>query len=225
MGTITIPTANNIATISGTVTNCVNTAVANGYIIVMEGNYFTRYPLNNYGAYNFSEFFCTFPQAITLIGEDVANTQQSANVSYVVTSAGINTVGNIQACNTTTQQYVNYTINAIPYSFTSPADVFNYSNNVRLDLYSSSQTLPTSGAIINMSNAGLAIGSTQDLLGFVPTQVADTFRILTPIPVHITEYGAVGQFTTGNFTGVFTGAAPANTQYNVTCNFRLRRNN
>jgi hypothetical protein len=225
LGTIIIPTANNIATISGTVTNCVNAPVTNGYIIVMEGNYFTRYPLNNSGAYNFSEFFCTFPQTITLIGEDVTNTQQSANVSYVVTSAGTNTVGNIQACNITTQQYVNYTINSIPYSFTSPTDAFTYANNARLDLYCSNQIQPVSGASISMSNAGLAAGSTQNLVSFVPNQVADTFRILTPIPVNITEYGAVGQFAAGNFTGVFTGASPANTQYNVTCNFRLRRTN
>jgi hypothetical protein len=41
--------------------------------------------------------------------------------------------------------------------------------------------------------------------------------------VNITEYGAVGQFISGNFTGTLTGAAPTNTPYNIVCSFRVRR--
>jgi hypothetical protein len=47
--------------------------------------------------------------------------------------------------------------------------------------------------------------------------------ITTPIFVNITEYGAVGQFIAGNFTGAFRGGGPANTVYNVTYSFRIRR--
>jgi hypothetical protein len=71
--------------------------------------------------------------------------------------------------------------------------------------------------------SGLTQGSTQLLNHFLPTQVADSMKILAPIQVKITEFGNVGQFIGGNFTGIFTGGAPANKTYNVTCSFRFRR--
>ena len=226
LGVITVPTANNLATINGTVTNCVSTPVTNGYIILLEGSIYSRYPLNNLGAYSFCKIFCSFPQTVTLIGEDVTNQQQSTNVTYMVNS-GTNTVANIQACGVTTQQFINYTINSTTYSFTSPADTFSYFNNNQtwISLTSYKLTPPSANVNFWIGNAGIAVGSSQNLVTFNPSQIADSMRITTPILVNITEYGVVGQFAAGNFTGVLTGAAPANTQYNITCNFRLRRNN
>jgi hypothetical protein len=226
LGVITVTTANNLATINGTVTNCASTPVTNGYILLQEGNIFTRYPLNNAGAYSFSKIFCSFPQTITLIGEDVTNTQQSTNVSYVVNS-GINTVANIQACGVTTQQFINYTINGATYSFTAPVDTFSYFNNnqTSISLGGFKPTPPTSSVNFSITNTGIAVGSTQNLQYFFPSQIVDSMRITTPILVNITEYGSIGQFTAGGFTGVITGGAPSNTQYNVTCSFRIRRNN
>ncbi len=226
LGVITVSTAGNLATLNGTVTNCASTPVTNGYIIVQEGGVFTRYPLNNTGAYSFSKIFCSFPQSITLIGEDITNAQQSANVTYVV-NAGTNTVANIQACGITTQQFINYTINAVNYSFTSPADTFSYFNNNQtwISLTGYKPTPPSSNVYFQMTNAGITVGSSQNLQFFDASQISDSFRILTPILVNIAEYGAVGQFISGSFTGTFTGSSPANTQYVTTCNFRLRRTN
>ncbi len=226
LGVITVPTANILATISGTVTNCASMPVTNGYIIIQEGYVFTRYPLNNIGAYSFNKIFCSFPQTVLLIGEDAATQQQSANVTYVI-NAGVNTVANIQACGVTSQQFITYTINSTPYSFTSPADTFSYFNNLQtwISLTGYKPTPPSSNVSFQMTNAGVGVGSSQTLQNFFASQILDSIHITTPILVNITEYGAVGQFTAGNFTGIFTGAAPANTLYNVSCNFRLRRNN
>ena len=227
LGTITIPTANNLATITGTVTNCSNTPVTNGYILMQEGSYFTRYPLNNLGAYSFSKIFCSFPQTIILIGEDVTTAQQSAIITYVV-NAGSNTVANIQACGITIQEFINYTINSTTYSFTAPTETFNYFNNNQTSISFSGNkpSPPTANVSLSMANTGIGVGSSQNLQSFRPTQIADTLlNILTPILVNITEYGSVGQFVAGNFTGIITGASPANIQYNTTCNFRVRRTN
>ncbi|MEO6540893.1 MAG: carboxypeptidase-like regulatory domain-containing protein [Ferruginibacter sp.] len=227
LGTLIIPTTNNLATITGSVTNCANTPVTNGYILLQEGNVFTRYSLNNLGAFSFNLICCSFPQTIILIGEDLTNAQQSASITYNVTNAGTNPVGNIQACGTTTQQFINYTINSINYSFSAPADTFTYSNNNQSAIGITGVKLPNTTNNVNfaMDNAGIGAGSNQNLQKFNPSQVSDTFRITTPIFVNITEYGAVGQFAAGTFTGIFTGASPGNIQYNVTCNFRIRRNN
>jgi len=222
LGVITVPTANNLATLNGTVTNCASTPVTNGYIIVQEGNVFTRHSLSNTGTYSFNKIFCSFPQTIALIGEDVASGQQSTSVTYVV-NAGANTAGNIQACGVATQQFINYTINGTPYSYTSPSDTFSYTNSSYVHIAGTRFTPPMSYISITMNNAGLSQGSVQNLESLFPSVVPDSFRILTPIPVNITEYGAIGQFIAGGFTGIFTGASPGNIQYNVTCNFRLRR--
>jgi hypothetical protein len=227
LGTVIIPTTNHLATITGTVTNCANTPVTNGYVLMQDGNVFSRYSLNNLGAFSFNIICCSFPQTIILIGEDVTNAQQSASVTYNVANAGNNPVGNIQACGTTTQQFINYTINSINYSYTSPADTFHYSNNNQSSITISAVKIPNTTNNVNfaMANAGIGVGSNQNLQNFNPSQISDTFRITTPILVNITEYGAVGQFAAGTFTGIFTGASPGNIQYNVTCNFRIRRSN
>lgn len=226
LGVITLTSANNIATFTGTVTNCANTPVNNGYIIVKEGFYFTRYPLNNSGAYNFSKNFCSLPQTVMLVGEDIANLQQSTNVTYVV-NAGTNTIANIQACAVIIQEYINYTVNSTIYSFTAPTNALYYDNNnvSTITIGGFTNQPPYNTASFNMNNTGIAVGSNQNLQGFHQNQIVDSFNITTPILVSITEYGAIGQFTAGNFTGVFTGAPPANIPYNVTCNFRVRRAN
>ncbi len=226
LGTITVPTANNIAILNGTVTNCTSTPVTNGYIILQEGTVFTRYPLSNTGTYSFSKIYCSFPQTVILIGEDITNAQQSTNVTYIV-NAGTNNVVNIQACGIATQQFINYTINGTPYAFTAPADSLTCFTNNQTSFYVDGNrwTLPFASVGIQFNNSAIAVGSNQALQSFYASQVADTMRILTPILVNITEYGSVGQYAAGSFTGVFTGASPANTQYNVTCNFRVRRGN
>jgi hypothetical protein len=226
LGIITVSAPANTATLNGTVTNCASTPVTNGYIIVQEGGTFSRYPLNNVGAYSFSKLFCSFPQTITLIGEDVTNTQQSANVTYVV-NAGTNTVANIQACGVTTQQFINYTINSTTYSFTAPVDTFQYFNNNQssISLSGYKPSPPSSNVNFSITNTGIAVGSNQNLQYFFPSQIIDSMRITTPILVNITEYGAVGQFIAGGFTGVLLGQPPTNTPYNVSCNFRVRRTN
>lgn len=224
LGTITVNTAANSANLNGTVTNCASTAVTNGYIIIKEGSVFTRYPLNNSGAYSINRIFCTLPQTITLVGEDMANQQQSADVTYVV-NAGSNTVANIQACGQSTQQFINYSINTNNYSFTFPAHTFTfmlYNQPVAYLIGANDPQTNANGSLI-LSSIGITVGGTVPLINFFASQVNDSLNITSPIPVNIIEYGAIGQFMSGNFTGTFTGRSPANTQYNVTCNFRVRR--
>ncbi len=230
LGVITIPTSTSIATFTGTVTNCASAAVTNGYIILKEGNIFSRYSLNNLGAYSFSKILCSLPQTITFIGEDVTNAQQSPNVNYTVLNAGTNIVGNIQACGVATQQFINYTINGAAYTLTAPVDTFFY-NNFQTAISIEASNLITSPpnatrANFKFSNQSIAASSSQNLQLFRANQIPDSITTMpTPISVNITEYGAVGQFVAGTFTGTLIGLPPANTTYNVSCNFRVRRRN
>lgn len=222
LGTITVSMANNVATLSGTVTNCANTPVTDGYLIVHQGTWYTRYNLNNAGAFNFTRVFCSLPQSLTLVGEDVTNQQQSAAISYTV-NGGANNVGNIQACGFTTQQFINYSVNGTNISLNVPVDtIMTYGTNTSV-VISGGQPLGNNSISMSFRSQGIGLNSSQELtfLGTQPQMTNPTIQ--NPIFVQITEYGPVGGFISGNFSGNIVEFLPPNTVYNVTCNFRVRR--
>jgi hypothetical protein len=226
-GNVTINTVTSIATLVGAVKNCAGAPVTNGYIIVREGNSYNRVGLSNTGTYSFNKLFCSFPTQITLVGEDVTNLQQNLPISYVVNAAGVNNISPITACGVTTQQFINYTINGTAYNFTAPTDTLTLNNNLQTSIIIQGYrfTTPPNFIIFNFDNNAVSVGGSQTLYSFTSTQINDSASITTPILVNITEYGAVGQFMAGNFSGALNGGPPANTVYNITCNFRIRRYN
>jgi hypothetical protein len=225
LGAITISTASSLSTISGAVTNCSNAPVTSGFIIIQNGYIFTRHALSNTGTYSVTRLLCgTAPNNITLIGEDATAAQQSNAAVYPIV-AGANTIPTIQACGVSIQQFVNFTINTTPYSYTAPTDSLTLSGggtNTEYSIFVANNATSNFGTI-RFTRTGIAQGSTQNLLSFSPTQIPPNSTINTPIGVNITEYGAIGQYVAGNFSGVVTGPSPTNTIYNVTCNFRIRR--
>ena len=217
----------NTATVTGTITDCVGAPVTNGYVLMQRGSSYYRYPVNNAGTYNFTTVLCGNNVA-TFIGVDAATQQQSAGIAYTLTS-GPNTVGNLSACGISTQQFVNYNINGTNYSFVNPPDSlyhfinYNYTNGANeINAYSIGLGLYRNVSVI-FNSTNLAQGSTQTLLNFSPREIQDSIPTWPLINVNITEYGTVGQFIAGNFSGTLTGAAPANNTYAITCNFRVRR--
>jgi len=74
------------------------------------------------------------------------------------------------------------------------------------------------------SDQNISVGSNQDLYHIMNGDVIG-FPIMpaTPIQVHITEYGSIGQFISGNFTGTVHDFITPATPYLVTCNFRVKR--
>lgn len=229
LGTITIPiTTTNQANVSGTVTNCSGMPVTNGYIIMNKDNQFFRYNLNNAGAYNFTSLLCSNSGSVSFIGEDISTQQQSATINYTLIS-GNNVVPNIQACGITTEQYFNYSINGANYSYTSPVDTFySWANTQSIPTYISISASPitsnTRFGTISFDQTGIAVGSSQLMNMFYVSEIVDSTTFNAPINVNITEYGNVGEYVTGNYSGNMTGAAPANTPYVISGSFRVRRN-
>ena len=227
-GNVTINTTTSIAVLTGVVKNCAGSPVTNGYIVIREGNLYNRIALSNTGSYTYNKLFCSFPTSITLVGEDVTNLQQNSPVTYVVTSAGVNNIPAITACGINTLQFINYSVNGAAINLTAPTDSVYYSNgsvgnnSASVGGFTSNNN---TNFYISFNSTGIALNSSQNLQSFAATQINDSSTITTPILVNITEYGAVGQFVAGNLTGVLTGPPPANTIYNITCNFRIRRNN
>jgi hypothetical protein len=133
-----------------------------------------------------------------------------------------------------TEEFIKYNVNGIGYDFTMPADSvfanglvespnFNDPNRVFANKIPASTT---SFARVDYERAGTSQGSMQLLKNFYTGQTGlypYTTTSANPVLVSITEYGIIGEYIAGNFTGLFIGPAPGNTQYNVTCSFRVKR--
>ncbi len=223
LGNVILTNNSYIANISGTATNCSNLPVTNGYIIENEASNFYRYTINTNGNFSYAKIICNAAQTISLNAEDATTQQQSITSNYNIIT-GNNAVGNIQACGLSTQQYINYTMNGAAYNYTSPATTFSYQYYPNwTQIYGSSQN---NFIQLSYNPVNISVGSNQNLTGFRVSQMGSDSAIATPpILVNITEYGAVGEYVSGNFNGTLTSTLPPNNLYTVNCNFRIKRTN
>ncbi|MGC4103215.1 carboxypeptidase-like regulatory domain-containing protein [Ferruginibacter sp.] len=233
LGNITMPFSVLIANVTGSVTNCSNQPVSNGYINIQSGNSYLRSPLNSSGVYTATILLCSSSTTATFIADDITGNQQSIPAVYTI-NAGSTTIPTIQACGVSTLQFFNYTVNGLPsFSFSTPVDSFHQGPPVTIinpsgstvNSYFTGQTPNTNNySSLFITLANMAPGSTQSLSLIFYPQLEATLTIPNPIDVHITEFGAVGQFISGYFSGIVKGGAPNNTLYTLGCSFRIRRN-
>lgn len=221
-GTITVtvpPTANLV--ISGTVVNCNNAAVTQGFVnISLEGMTY-RANINN-GNFTMSILRCSAaPVQAELFAEDVSTGQQGSVTSIAVTSGTAN-AGQLTACGTTTDQFINYTIDGNNHSYTTPADKIEYFHidSVGMTLGYISATKTTSNDFFYLDYNGAA--TTGTFPGSITIGLGASKYEGQGLSVVITAFGNVGQFVTGTFTGTtFIGAST--TPHTVTGNFKVRR--
>jgi hypothetical protein len=228
LGNVIVAPNASWATVDGTITDCNNNAITNGYAIVKLNNRdYGRYNLDAAGHYFISYALCNTTSAlIDIIAVDVNSQQESNNNTYTITG-GTNTLSSIMACGNTIQEFINYTVNGSPYSFTNtPPQIWMYqgmdSINLNSMYLSANNSINLTSLQLSISDQNITMGSSQNLNVFQSTQTGQT-TIAVPISVHITEYGNIGQFISGNFTGSVTGTAAPNNNYAITCNFRVMR--
>jgi hypothetical protein len=228
LGNITIPLA-NAALITGTVNNCAGSPVTNGYVIMTKNgsNFYTN--ITPTGEFTFNTSLCDVTVPITLVAVDISSLQQS-NALALTVGTGNNNAGVLAACGTNISQFLNYSINGTNYAITAPSDSLSQFVNTQaipasiyISGYQGAAGSVGNSASLSFDEPGIAVGSSQNLTSFFTRQLSDSTTLVAPIAVQITEYGTIGQFIAGNFSGAYRGAAPANTIYNVTCNFRVRR--
>lgn len=134
-----------------------------------------------------------------------------------------------------TEEFIRYSVNSTNYSFIKSSDKLfsaNYLDNPQPPpttlVYGERIPNPSGGATVNIhfERTGVTLGSTP-ILKFFYTQQTDIYPYYTSsasqVLISITEYGNVGEYIAGNFSGLFIGPAPNNNQYNITCSFRVKR--
>jgi hypothetical protein len=209
-----------IGYVSGTIRDCNDNPVTNGGVFMRKDGQYYHYPVNNNGHYSFTTIVCNSTANISLMAHDAAASVYSPENIYTITTASNNNI-DIQACGNSSSQFINYTINGVPYHLTYPAATFNPIMLSSIYSFSISSNTSNYFAGLQFSATNITANSIQQLIDFTPSQVTGPLTINTPIVVHITEAGESVHYVAGNFSGIFTGPAPNYTAYNITCSFRI----
>jgi hypothetical protein len=230
--TVTIPAPNSLI-ITGTITNCAGANVTNGAaaIYISNGNHYTV-PVTN-GSFSLGILQCTGATInFTVLGIDYSNLQQSAPVGGSGTSGTVN-VGTVQACGTSSAQFIELFIDGVPYNFAAPPDNISHNDTAITGTYSNRSWISgfqqgggtTSSVTLSFNNnqvpaAGLPINSVGIALAGAGLS-SQTITTASPV-VNISEYGPP---VTGFIVGTFNIQMDFNGNIKtVICNFRVRRN-
>ena len=122
LGTFTVPvTPSNSLTVHGTVVDCSNTPVVNGFAsITLDG--LTYGAVVKDGNFSATIVRCSSaPGQIGLVVGDLTANVQSGSASFDISGNDLNT-GQSQACGTALDQYINFSIDGSSYSLTVPPD-------------------------------------------------------------------------------------------------------
>ncbi len=229
--TVTIPAANSLV-ITGTVTNCASANVTNGAVaIYVEGGHQFTVPVTN-GTFSFSVMRCSSGTLnFSVLGVDYSTLQQSIPVSGSGTTGSVN-VGTLQACGTSSAQYIELMIDGSPSNLASPPDYLNYIDSVNAGAYSHKswvsgyrQNAGTVGAVQFSYLNNQAAGNNLPLILASISNGSSIFsnQIITSNPtVNVTSFGPpLTGFVEGNFNIQMMFNSTPKT---VVCNFRVRRN-
>lgn len=224
LGDITITTNVNTATVSGTVTDCSNNPIVYGYVFVLENNLYTRYTINPAnGTYNFTRLLCNSTAAVTLIAEDLVTAQQSAPQSATFVT-GPNTIANIQACGTSVAQFITWSVDgAASVTITPPADSLYHNGSAGAGSIAGASAGATNDINFGYDDTGMGVGTTQVIYYLYATPLNNqNTTIVNANALQITEYGAIGEFISGNFN-VNVLDNTTSVTHTVVCSFRVRR--
>jgi hypothetical protein len=226
LGTITINTGTVLSnfTISGTAVNCNNAPITDGFADIRNGYSVYRANITN-GAFSVSFYTCV-PTATTIsyLVVDYAASQQSSAATKTV-SPGTTSLGTVAACGTATTAFINFTIDGAAHSLVSPADSTIGYNLAPGAIASQIRGYTGNQAMFSLfSFSGVSTGSFPlTSINLRAPGMADSVGVnsATPINVSVTEYGPVGGFIAGSFSGTLIGyAVPTHT---IQCSFRVPR--
>jgi hypothetical protein len=218
MGAITInTTARTSLTITGTVVNCTGNPVTNGQVNVLLNNINYRTLVNN-GNFSITVDRCD-NTAITakLQAFDYGASQEGKETSLSVGTGTVN-AGQLSACGTTINEYVNYTMNGNKLSIIPPNTLYARTKGDTTYIVS----------YINDQSNWSSVGFKANAPGTVPVielemETNSPYTRWTKsgnFNITITEYGAVGGYVAGYFSGNVTNGT---TIAPVTYNFRVKR--
>jgi hypothetical protein len=213
---VTLSTSSTI-TLTGTIVNCSSAPVTNGYVDVRMGNYYYRTSPNSVGTFSLSFVSCSPTVAVSYYAVDNATNQQSATVNTTLT--GSSSAGTLSACGISTARFVNYTLDGVNYSFTSPADSILYYQQGLFYAYSPSRQLQFSANATGIGSYPLT-----NVYAFFAPNSQYRYNTSNNAMVTTTEFSnTVGGYIAGSFNTVLHDSISPTVNHTFQCNFRVRR--
>jgi hypothetical protein len=224
LGTLTGNLGQSVVTLSGTVSDCNNQPVTNGYVQTYDNGFYNRIAVNN-GSFSFTGLACT-NTSVNFVAVD--NTTQEQNEPQTVgLNAGANDLGALTACATSTLGYISYTFDGVTtVNIQEPVDtIAGYSLEGTVTQVLTLSGDPNTGQKMAFQFDGGSEVGTEHKLTEVFSVAFTSGRGYWPVPVTvtITEYGGVGGFISGEFSSNMLDFND-NSLHTLTCNFRVRRN-
>ncbi len=217
--TLNIPSIQQ-ATYSGTVVDCSNNVVTNGYIKYNDGAYDRYVPVDALGNFSIAFLNCTNATTFTLTAVDIDGHQQGLPQTINFT-AGPNNLGSVSSCGTSIDEYIQYQLDG-------------GSTNLLLNVSFKDTSTTNSTTLYGTGNSGLAylkcnlINST----GVFPIQYINfgynmgthSYGINASGVTHnVTAYAAtIGNYYEGTLTGSFIDDN-SNFVHTLNCSYRIKR--
>ncbi len=224
LGTITVPIPGQyILDISGTAVDCNATPVLNGFVMIYAGGFSINAPIIN-GSFSTTLTRCSnAPATVEIVAIDIATMQQSTTWTGTAPASGTLNTGTLTACGISALQYITYSINAMNYAYYAPPDTLQQYVQGLSSMFSGSDN-SQNYVSFTMDYTNVGLDSSQLLQSFYATQLggSTSYTMPTPIYVHITEFGNVGEYISGSFSGDLVSIAPPST-FAITCDFRIKR--
>ncbi len=218
---ISIDNTNSTISINGTLVDCDNNSVSNGYVHVEYGEGSSILQIDANGVFNNTISICDASE-VTLTGFDFDNFTESTEQSFNLTTSTVE-VGNIQACTDLTE-YFNYTIDGFSFSLPDP-----------MATYVGTTTFEISGFIsndFNVSFIGDDSNSNPGLLNMhlvymvalndnflYPLNCAGTLDCNT-VDFDISPVGEIGAFIIGTMEGTLISLQDS-LSYEVNAEFKV----
>ena len=214
----TVSTA-NLNTVSGTLLDCNNNSITNGYAVINIGGS-NFYPNITNGAFSIVVGNCATATTLTFEGFDYTNLQSTGVLTYTTTPPAT-TLGNIIAC-TAVSEYISYNIDgSLANTFLSPLycyEILDSNTNVvsGVSVYAS-----TGQDYFQLELEDIVLGNYNfmDYNTTTPgaylniTQGINTSAGYPNINFNLTAYGAVGAYVDITFSGSYLDQA--NTSHTI----------
>jgi hypothetical protein len=224
LGVITVNSSTSQVTFSGSVKNCFNEPVTNGFVTVKLDDIYNNIPVTN-GSFSKTITRCSNSSVTaTLTAFDATKQQTGPEVNIAVSGNTVN-AGTLVACGSTADTYIRYTLNGVGYQLQPPADTLYFHP-------------PPSGTVAGVF--GIRQGKQYEDLVFMWTGplapgIHPLFNIeilhggYNPIyykhgdvNVDLSEYATTsGGYVSGAFSGTVRDSAGAT--FPINCSFRVKR--
>lgn len=207
-------------TITGTVVNCTGNPVTNGQVIISLYNKSYGALVKN-GSFSISLDRCDNATVTAkLKAMDLDGVQEGTETSLSVGTGTVN-AGTLSACGNALSEFINFTYNGTQILLTPPEELIAERINTTTEI---SGIRNNQNNLIVFSFQGDAQAGTVvvDTLNFIAE--SSTWRNSSAINATITEYGQVGGYIAGNFSGSARRTSNTNpTPVPVSCTFRIKR--